>query len=151
MTVKVLGYAEGIKFPNTWETTRSIRRFSFLNFGVCREEKMMHRLLFWHHILKIGFELTCGEVPPKSFKVVYQWSSTRGARSSGGTWKHLTGYVKLKKKNIIYWIYFRCRLQTVYNLNYTSTNLGIKSWREISSCGTRKKGWTPLVYTIASC
>jgi hypothetical protein len=33
---------------------------------------------------------------------------------------------------------FRCRLYTVYNLNYTPT-LGVQSWREITSGCTRTK------------
>jgi hypothetical protein len=41
--------------------------------------------------------------------------------------------------NVIYLIYFRCRLQTVYNLNYTPIALGVQSWWEITSGGTGAK------------
>jgi hypothetical protein len=37
--------------------------------------------------------------------------------------KHLKRYIKLEEI-VIYVIYFRCRLQTVYNLNYMPTTLG---------------------------
>jgi hypothetical protein len=41
--------------------------------------------------------------------------------------------------DVIYLTYFRCRLQTMYNLNYAPTNLGVQSWREIKCDGTRTK------------
>jgi hypothetical protein len=45
--------------------------------------------------------------------------------------------------DVIYLIYFRCRLSTVYNLNYTPTTLGVQSWREIVSGVT----WTKRLNT----
>jgi hypothetical protein len=36
-------------------------------------------------------------------------------------------------------IYFRCRLQNMYNLHYVPTTLGVQSWREIISGGMRTK------------
>jgi hypothetical protein len=40
--------------------------------------------------------------------------------------------------DVIYFIYFRCRLHNMYNLHYVPTTLGIKSWREIISGGKGK-------------
>jgi hypothetical protein len=40
---------------------------------------------------------------------------------------------------VIYFIYFRCRLYNMYNLHYVSTTLGVQSWKEIISGGTRTK------------
>jgi hypothetical protein len=69
-----------------------------------------------------------------------QWYSTWGTRTPGGKRKHLRGYVKFKIyilfydkhsiiSNVIYLIYFRCRLYTMYNLNYTSyTNILGGTW-----------------------
>jgi hypothetical protein len=41
--------------------------------------------------------------------------------------------------DVIYLIWFRCRLYTVCNLNYTPTTLGVKCWRQITFEGTRTK------------
>jgi hypothetical protein len=50
-------------------------------------------------------------------------------------------------------IYFRCELQSLYNLNYIPTTLGVKSWREITSGGRQTKKWlntTDLIYNHIS-
>jgi hypothetical protein len=49
--------------------------------------------------------------------------------------------------DVIYLIYFRCTLQTVYNLDYTPMTLRVQNLREITSggTGTKKKGSIPLV------
>jgi hypothetical protein len=75
---------------------------------------------------------------------LFQWYSP------GGTRRHLRGYVKLyiyilfHDKHWIIWVRFRvshkrCRLYNMYKLHYVPTTLGVQSWSEIISGGTRTK------------
>ena len=57
------------------------------------------------------------------------------------TFYHLKLIISYIILDVIYLIYFRCRLWTMYNLNYAPTTWGVQSWRENICGGTwTKKG-----------